>query len=206
MRRGGLRQPERGTFAALGSPGFIEHLLRLGVTTVELLPVHAFVQQPRAGRTAACATTGATTRSASSRPSRPTCRRAGSTRCASRPPAAQRRHRGDARRGLQPHLRGQRAGPHAVLRGLDNASYYRLRRTMRLNINDTGCGNTLEPVASPRAADGDGLAALLVHRLQHRRLPFRPGVHAGPRAAWLRQGFGLLRRAAARTRSWPARS
>ena len=33
----------RGTFAGLATPAVIEHLKRLGVTTVELLPVHAFL-------------------------------------------------------------------------------------------------------------------------------------------------------------------
>jgi isoamylase len=33
----------RGTYGGLSSPAMIEHLKRLGVTTVELLPVHAFV-------------------------------------------------------------------------------------------------------------------------------------------------------------------
>ncbi len=33
----------RGTFAGLASPPFIAHMKRLGVTTVELLPIHAFV-------------------------------------------------------------------------------------------------------------------------------------------------------------------
>ena len=33
----------RGTYAALASPPIIEHLKKLGVTTVELLPVHQFV-------------------------------------------------------------------------------------------------------------------------------------------------------------------
>lgn len=34
----------RGTFAALGHPKAIEHLHRIGVSAIELLPVHAFVQ------------------------------------------------------------------------------------------------------------------------------------------------------------------
>ena len=34
---------DRGTFAGLSSPRVIEHLVDLGVTTIELLPVHAFV-------------------------------------------------------------------------------------------------------------------------------------------------------------------
>jgi glycogen operon protein len=33
----------RGTYAGMGSPAAIEHLRRLGVTAVELLPVHAFL-------------------------------------------------------------------------------------------------------------------------------------------------------------------
>ena len=35
---------ERGTFAALANPRAIEHLHRLGITAIELLPVHAFMQ------------------------------------------------------------------------------------------------------------------------------------------------------------------
>src|SRR5690606_13891445 len=33
----------RGTYAALGHPKTIEHLTKIGVTTIELLPIHAFV-------------------------------------------------------------------------------------------------------------------------------------------------------------------
>ena len=36
---------ERGTYAAIGSPPVIEHLQRLGVTTLELQPVHHFVSE-----------------------------------------------------------------------------------------------------------------------------------------------------------------
>ncbi|MCV2394060.1 glycogen debranching protein GlgX [Actinotalea sp. M2MS4P-6] len=44
----------RGTYAGLGHPATIEHLTRLGVTTVELLPIQAAATEPwlvRAGRT-----------------------------------------------------------------------------------------------------------------------------------------------------------
>ncbi len=34
---------QRGTYAALGHPRVIEHLKKIGITSVELLPVHAFV-------------------------------------------------------------------------------------------------------------------------------------------------------------------
>ena len=36
----------RGTYAALGHPAVVDHLLRLGVTTLELLPIHAFASEP----------------------------------------------------------------------------------------------------------------------------------------------------------------
>jgi glycogen operon protein len=36
----------RGTYAGLAHPAVIDHLLRLGVTAVELLPVHAFATEP----------------------------------------------------------------------------------------------------------------------------------------------------------------
>src|SRR5690606_22068212 len=37
----------RGTFEALSSPYVIDHLVRLGVTAIELMPVHAFVDERR---------------------------------------------------------------------------------------------------------------------------------------------------------------
>ena len=46
-----MRHPEvpeeiRGTYAALAHPAIIEHLVDLGVTALELMPVHQFVQDP----------------------------------------------------------------------------------------------------------------------------------------------------------------
>ena len=40
----------RGTYLGLCSPPVIEHLTSLGVTAVELMPVHQFVQRPAPGR------------------------------------------------------------------------------------------------------------------------------------------------------------
>ena len=42
-----VAEPLRGTYAGLAAPPVIEHLRRLGVTAVELLPVHAFVDERR---------------------------------------------------------------------------------------------------------------------------------------------------------------
>jgi isoamylase len=46
-----MRHPEvppelRGTYAGLASPPAIEHLTRLGVTAVELLPIHEYIDEP----------------------------------------------------------------------------------------------------------------------------------------------------------------
>ena len=40
----------RGTYAGLGHPATIDHLVALGVTAVELLPVHTFVAEPSLSR------------------------------------------------------------------------------------------------------------------------------------------------------------
>ncbi len=37
----------RGTYAGLAHPAMVQHLLDLGVTSIELLPVHAFATEPR---------------------------------------------------------------------------------------------------------------------------------------------------------------
>ena len=52
-----MRHPQipaelRGSYAAVGHPVIIEHLIRLGVTAVELLPVHQYASErelPRRG-------------------------------------------------------------------------------------------------------------------------------------------------------------
>ena len=58
--------PRAGTFEALGSPQVVEHLARLGVTAIELMPIQAFFDDRAPGRAGASPTTGATTPSASS--------------------------------------------------------------------------------------------------------------------------------------------
>jgi isoamylase len=42
----GLPEEIRGTYAGLGHPAVIEHLTSLGVTAIELMPVHQFIQDP----------------------------------------------------------------------------------------------------------------------------------------------------------------
>ena len=45
-RHPGIPEELRGTYAGLAHPAAIEHLHRLGVTAVELLPVHSFTHEP----------------------------------------------------------------------------------------------------------------------------------------------------------------
>jgi len=150
MLRQELRHNERGTFAALGEPWFIDHLRRLGVTTVELLPVHAFVQD------------------------RPLLQRGlrnywgyNSLGFFAPEPRYLSDNTADEMRIAIRHLHaaglevildvvynhtgeGSEMGPTLCFRGLDNASYYRLvADNPRHCVNDTGTGNTLN-LSTPR--------------------------------------------------------
>ncbi len=46
-RHPGVPAALHGTYAGLAHPAMIEHFLDLGVTTIELLPIHAFASEPR---------------------------------------------------------------------------------------------------------------------------------------------------------------
>ena len=43
MRHPGIPEEIRGTYSAIGHPAMIDHLVKLGVTAIELMPVHQFV-------------------------------------------------------------------------------------------------------------------------------------------------------------------
>ena len=109
----------RGTYAGLAHPAAIEHLKTLGVTAVELLPVHESADDalPR-GQALLRNYWGYSTLGffapEQRYASRKHARRAGRRVQGDGQGAARRRHRGDPRRGLQPHLRGQPPGPDAV--------------------------------------------------------------------------------------------
>ncbi|GEN78768.1 glycogen debranching protein GlgX [Actinotalea fermentans] len=46
QRHPGVPEDLRGTYAALGHPAIVDHLTDLGVTAIELMPVHQFVHDP----------------------------------------------------------------------------------------------------------------------------------------------------------------
>ncbi|HLG46838.1 MAG TPA: glycogen debranching protein GlgX [Reyranella sp.] len=145
-----LRPRERGTFAALANPGVIDHLRRLGVTAVELLPIHAFVQDRHLLQQGLRNYWGYNTLNFFSiEPRYLSDSTVDDMRIAVR-----RLHAA----GLELILdvvynhtaEGNEFGPTLSFRGLDNASYYRLVPDNRRHyINDTGTGNTVN-LSHPR--------------------------------------------------------
>jgi glycogen operon protein len=143
--RADLPAPLRGTFAALGHASTIAYLRDLGITAVELLPVHAFVRDRRLFDSGLTNYWGYNTL-AFFAPEAAYC--AGGAP-ADMKAAIRRLHAA----GIEVILdvvynhtgEGNELGPTLSLRGLDNASYYRLLDSdPRCYVNDTGCGNTLD--------------------------------------------------------------
>jgi glycogen operon protein len=139
-----VRPPERGTFAALSHPKVIDHLKRLGVTAVELLPIHAYVQDRRLQEAGLANYWGYNTLSFFA----PEPRYLAEPQLNEVRRAIRRLHAA----GLEVILdvvynhtaEGSERGPTLSFRGLDNASYYRLVDGQpRYCVNDTGTGNTL---------------------------------------------------------------
>ena len=136
--------PERGTFAALASGPVIDHLKRLGITAIELLPIHAYAQDRFLQEKGLTNYWGY------------------NSLCYFAPEP--RYFAGDSHDELRLAVRrlhaagievildvvynhtaeGSERGPTLSWRGLDNATYYRLvENDPRLVVNDTGTGNTL---------------------------------------------------------------
>jgi glycogen operon protein len=138
----------RGTYAGLGHPASIEYLVSLGVTAVELLPVHTFVSEgPLLDRGLVnywgYSSIGffAPHASYASSPD---------------PEAAVREFKAMVRAlhaaGIEVLLdvvynhtaEGSELGPMYAFKGLDNATYYRLAEDPRHYEDVTGTGNTLD--------------------------------------------------------------
>ena len=189
----------RGTYAGLAHPAVIDHLTRLGVTAIELMPVHQFVHDhhlverglrnywgynsigflaPHNGYTPV-------------RQSRRSQVQEFKTMVKALHSA-----------GIEVILdvvynhtaEGNHLGPTLSLRGIDNPAYYRL-------IDDDAAllprlhGHRQQPQHAPpaRAAADHGQPAVLGDRDARRRLPLRPRLDAGPRAARRRPAVGVLR-------------
>jgi isoamylase len=139
-----VRERDRGSFAGLSSPAAIDYLKRLNITAVELLPVHAFVDDRMLLERGLCNYWGYNTL-AFFAPEPRYLSDGGVNQVKS---AIRSLHAA----GIEVILdvvfnhtaEGSELGPTLSLRGLDNAAYYRLLGdNRRHNINDTGCGNTV---------------------------------------------------------------
>lgn len=134
---------ERGTFAALGHPFVIDHLKRLGITAIELLPVCAFLQDRPLLQKKLTNYWGYNTLAFFA----PEPRYISNGSAHEMRKAIRRLHAA----GIEVILdvvynhtcESNELGPTVSWRGLDNASYYRLQDDGRYYINDTGTGNTL---------------------------------------------------------------
>jgi glycogen operon protein len=137
--------PLRGTFAGLCYPPVVEHLRRLGVTTIELMPVHAFVDDRRLVEQGLRNYWGYNTIGFFA----PDMRYSASGKVAEFKTMVKTLHSA----GMEVILdvvynhtaEGNHCGPTLSFRGIDNASYYRLVGDNPRYYQDyTGCGNTLD--------------------------------------------------------------
>ena len=144
-----MRHPEveplyRGTFAGLASPAVIDYLLDLGVTAVELLPVHAAVDERQLVERGLTNFWGYNTLAYFA----PDPRYLGNASIAACKTMVKRLHEA----GIEVLLdvvynhtgEGNHLGPTLSFRGIDNLSYYRLESDRRFYWDVTGTGNTLD--------------------------------------------------------------
>jgi glycogen operon protein len=151
MRNPAVPEELRGTYAGLAHPSTIEYLRDLGVTSVELLPVHQHVSEQRLQKMGLSNYWGYNTLNFFTPHAAYASRKAqfGGTG------AVLREFKGMVRllheAGLEVVLdvvynhtaEEGRGGPTSSLRGLDNASWYRQDAEGRY-IDTTGCGNTID--------------------------------------------------------------
>ena len=186
QRHPGIPEELRGTYAGLAHPAALEYLSALGRHrggAAAGAPVHPGLP-PRRARAAQLLglqldrLPGAAQRlqllGAGRRP--------GAGVQADGQGAARGRHRGDPRRGLQPHRRGQPPGPDPVVQGSRQPGLLpaRRRRSPLLLRHDRDRQQP-QPAPPARAAADHGLAALLGHRDARGRLPVRPRLRARAR-------------------------
>jgi glycogen operon protein len=136
----------RGTYLGLAHPAIIEHLVRLGITSIELLPIQEHMDEWSVAARGMKNYWGYSTLAFL----------APSQRFASKPGAQITEFKTMVkalhRAGIEVVLdvvynhtgEGDQVGPTVSLRGLDNSTYYRLKADNRALYDDfTGCGNSL---------------------------------------------------------------
>ncbi|MFD9049193.1 glycogen debranching protein GlgX [Streptomyces zaomyceticus] len=146
----GIPEQLRGTYAGLAHPAAIEHLVQLGVTAVELLPVHQFAHEDHLLRRGlrnhwGYNSIGYFAPHAGYSSSGTTGQQVGEFK---------RMVRALHAAGIEVILdvvynhtaEAGELGPTLSLKGIDNRGYYRLQSDARRYADYTGCGNTLHVV------------------------------------------------------------
>ena len=144
MQHPDVPAPLRGTYAGLATAPVVEHLQRLGITTVELLPVHSFIDDRRLVENGLRNYWGYNSIGFFS----PDHRYSASGGVGEFKTMVKTLHSA----GIEVILdvvynhtaEGNQLGPTLSFRGIDNAAYYRLTPDdPRYYMDFTGCGNTL---------------------------------------------------------------
>ena len=136
-------EPQRGTFAGLGSPAVIEHFVKLGVTAIELLPIHTIADEHHLVTRGLRNYWGYSSINFFAADDR----FIGGDRVREFRTMVANLHAA----GVEVLLdvvynhsgEGNEFGPTLSFRGIDNASYYVLEADKRKYADVTGCGNSL---------------------------------------------------------------
>ena len=151
MRHPDVPAPLRGTYEGLASRPVVDYLRRLGVTTVELMPLHAYVDERALIERGLRNSWGYNTLAYFA----PEMRYNASGRVNEFKTMVKTLHSA----GIEVIIdvvynhscEGNHLGPTLAFRGIDNAAYYRLDpQNLRNYVDFTGCGNTVNLV-HPRA-------------------------------------------------------
>ncbi|HEX4459115.1 MAG TPA: glycogen debranching protein GlgX, partial [Polyangia bacterium] len=138
----------RGTYLGLGHPAIIEHLKMLGVTAIELLPVHEFATDSFLQERKLTNYWGYSTLNFFSPDQRYSSRRHPGVQVEEFKTMVKQLHAA----GIEVILdvvynhtcEGNHLGPTLSFKGIDNASYYWLMPDQRHYLDFTGCGNSLD--------------------------------------------------------------
>ena len=144
----------RGTYAGLATPTMLKHFQDLGVTALNLLPVHAFLDEARLVQHGLTNYWGYNTLAFFAPEPRYAARLAGQSVLDEFRSMVRALHASKIEVILDVvfnhSAESDQNGPTLSFRGIDNASYYRLNaEDRRLYENFSGCGNTLN-LAHPR--------------------------------------------------------
>ncbi|UEG55094.1 glycogen debranching protein GlgX [Mucilaginibacter daejeonensis] len=137
----------RGSYAALGHPVTIEYLKRLGITAIELMPVHHFVADRHLVENGLTNYWGYNTIGYFA----PDARYASSGVCGEQVTEFKQMVKELHKAGIEVILdvvynhtaEGNELGPTLSFKGIDNEGYYRLTEDKRFYMDYTGTGNTL---------------------------------------------------------------